>query len=199
MTLRAKTLSRAFLTLLLSAALAAAAGCASMQKDIEANTARMNLIEARNAELANRIDAMEKRMDVAESTVDSLDDEVTGEGGLAQACKDCTDQSKRIEKIARTQSFAYRKKQLLLKVKVLAGDEDLTKARRAARRLEKNGYSVRVVDITPEPKFKHVTIYYATGFKDEARLISKVLGKRSTLQPLTWNSVFDIIVVTSGN
>jgi hypothetical protein len=198
MSFPAGTISRVFLTVLLFSALAVVAGCTTMQRDIDANEESVTQLTGQNAALANRIDALESRMDIAESTVDALDESVTGESGIARACENCKDQSALIEQLARTQSFAYKKKQLLLKVKVLAGDADLPKARRTAKKLEKNGYSVRVVDFTPEPKFKRITLYYATGFRDEAKLMAKVLGKNTVLRPLTWNSVFDIIVVTAG-
>ncbi len=83
-----------------------------------------------------------------------------------------------------------------LKLKVLSGDGDLNSAKRMAKKLGNMGYKIKLVDRAPRSNFLRNTVYFASGFQDEAKRLVSSLGNNTILKPLTWSSKFDIIVVT---
>lgn len=85
-----------------------------------------------------------------------------------------------------------------LKIKVLSGDGKLPSARRMAKRLIKMGYKVQAIDLGPRSNIKKNTVYYSEDCRQEAEHISKRLGGNTIIKPLSWPSVFNLIVVT-GN
>jgi hypothetical protein len=83
-----------------------------------------------------------------------------------------------------------------VKIKVLSSNGDLETARAAARKLEALGYPASKTDLV-QRKYDGTKVYYAETFEPQARDIASGLGGGPVkLQPLTWHSVFDIIVVT---
>jgi len=83
-----------------------------------------------------------------------------------------------------------------LKIKVLAGDGRLVSARLMARKLEKTGLKVEIVDLAPRADFSADTVYYLRDVEKEARDIAGRVGEKTVLKPMTWPSAFNIIVVT---
>lgn len=83
-----------------------------------------------------------------------------------------------------------------LKIKVLAGDGRLLSARLMARKLEKTGLKVEIVDLAPRADFSADTVYYLRDYEKEAREIAGRLGEKTLVKPMTWSSAFNIIVVT---
>lgn len=83
-----------------------------------------------------------------------------------------------------------------VKIKVLAGDGDIASARSLAKRLSKRGYRVTRVDQAPRSDFKVNTIFFGTKYKTAAAALAKQLGKGAIAKPLSWPSIFNIIIVT---
>jgi len=42
------------------------------------------------------------------------------------------------------------------------------------------------------------TVYFAAKYKPEAKALAAKIGKDTIVKPLTWKSVFGLIVVTGG-
>lgn len=82
-----------------------------------------------------------------------------------------------------------------IKIKVLSGDGNLNSAREMARRLRKSGYMIKTI-ASAQRKFSRNTIFFASEFQNEARSLAPSLGGATVLKPLSWSSVFDLIVVT---
>ena len=80
-------------------------------------------------------------------------------------------------------------------VKVLTGSGGLISARKMARRLKNMGCKVNKIGYAPK-RFSKNTVFYARGFRNEAKGIVGRLGGETIAKPLTWQSIFDIIVVT---
>jgi len=60
--------------------------------------------------------------------------------------------------------------------------------------LKKMGYRVSMVG-KAEKLYPHTTIYFRKGFRDVAERISQNLKGRNVIKPLTWKSVFNIIIL----
>jgi outer membrane murein-binding lipoprotein Lpp len=84
-----------------------------------------------------------------------------------------------------------------LKVKVLSGNSKLSTARDMSGKLEGMGYKVEDVGISPRADFKENVIYYAAGYKKDAERLAARLGNKTISKPLSWSSVFHIIIVAA--
>lgn len=82
------------------------------------------------------------------------------------------------------------------KIKVLGGNGNIAAARSLAKRLDKLGYPVNLLDKTPRSDFKVNTIFFGSGYETTAATLAKKLGGGAVSRPLTWQSAFNIIVVT---
>jgi hypothetical protein len=81
-----------------------------------------------------------------------------------------------------------------LRIKVLSGDGELASAREMKKTLESLGFAVERIDLAPRPDFKSDVIFYNKGFESVARnMAGRAGGVR--VKPMTWRSIFDIIVV----
>jgi phage shock protein A len=85
-----------------------------------------------------------------------------------------------------------------VKIKVLSGDGKLPSARKMAKRLIKMGYKVQAIDLAPRSNIKKNMVFYSEDCRQEAEQILKRLGGKTVIKPLSWPSVFNLIVVT-GN
>ena len=81
-----------------------------------------------------------------------------------------------------------------LRIKVLSGDARLSSARNLALQLQKLGYIVDRIDLAPK-SFSATTVYFAAGLNNHGSEIASQLPG-SVTKPLTWKSVYDIIVVS---
>lgn len=79
------------------------------------------------------------------------------------------------------------------KIKVLSGTGRLVSAKIVAERLVELGYAVLKTDYAPRNDFFANVVYYSPGFAMEAEGIAGALG--AEIKPLSWFSLFDIIVV----
>jgi len=82
-----------------------------------------------------------------------------------------------------------------VRLKVLSGTGKLFSAQKMTKTLYDMGYRSERMDMAPRSNFTRNTVYYAKGYKDTAESIKKNLGGNSITKPLTWYSIFDIIVV----
>ncbi|NPV04626.1 MAG: hypothetical protein HPY67_07830 [Syntrophaceae bacterium] len=85
-----------------------------------------------------------------------------------------------------------------IRLKVLSGDGKIDSARRMAKRLTALGYKVENVGMAESSDYPANTVYFAEKYKKEARALAGRLGKDTIVKPLTWKSVFNLIVVTGG-
>ena len=58
------------------------------------------------------------------------------------------------------------------------------------------GYPVKLIDKAPRSDFKVNTIFFAPGYQAAAAALAKQLGRGTVSKPLTWQSIFNIIIVT---
>jgi cell division protein FtsB len=82
-----------------------------------------------------------------------------------------------------------------LKVKVLSGNGKLSSAREMSKKLIRMGYKVSDIELGPRKDFTVNTIYFASNYQKEAQQLAVRLGGKTVCKPLTWNSIFNIIVV----
>jgi FtsZ-binding cell division protein ZapB len=86
-----------------------------------------------------------------------------------------------------------------LKIKVLSGDGNLASAQEMAKKLGSMGYKIKMVDLAPQSNFSRDTVYFTSRSHLQAKRLLSRLGSNAILKPLTWPSVFDLIIVTGKN
>ena len=82
-----------------------------------------------------------------------------------------------------------------IRLKVLSGNGKMSSAKKMAGRLTKLGYKVEVVGMATTPDYVTDTVYYKPGFEKKAADMAKKLGGKTITKPISWSSVFDVIVV----
>jgi len=85
-----------------------------------------------------------------------------------------------------------------IRMKVLSGEGKIDSAKRMAKRLTALGYKVESVGMAENADYPANTVYFTAKYKKEAKALASKLGKDTIVKPLTWKSVFSIIVVTGG-
>lgn len=83
-----------------------------------------------------------------------------------------------------------------VRIKVLTGDGDPASAARMAETVGGMGYRIEKVDLAPSAGFSRHTVFYAPDSRKDAENITSRLGGGAVARPLSWPSVFNIIVVT---
>jgi outer membrane murein-binding lipoprotein Lpp len=84
-----------------------------------------------------------------------------------------------------------------LKVKVLSGNGKLSTARDMSNKLAAMGYKIEDIGVSPRSDFTVNTIYFASKYQKEAAHLAARLGNKTISKPLSWTSVFHIIVVAA--
>jgi TolA-binding protein len=84
----------------------------------------------------------------------------------------------------------------VFRVKVLSGNGKMSSARAMSENLKKMGYKIENTGLAPRSNFDVITIYFAPDYKNEAQHVATQLGGGAIAKPLTWPSVFHMIVVT---
>lgn len=82
-----------------------------------------------------------------------------------------------------------------LKIKVLSGNGKLPTARQMSKKLIEMGYRVGDIGTATRADYAVNTIYFASDYKTEAQRLAARLGGKTIAKPLTWSSVYHIIVV----
>ncbi len=85
-----------------------------------------------------------------------------------------------------------------IRMKVLSGEGKIDSAKRMSKRLTAMGYKVETVGMAESADYPANTVYFTAKYKKEAKTLASRLGKDTIVKPLTWKSVFSIIVVTGG-
>ena len=85
-----------------------------------------------------------------------------------------------------------------IRMKVLSGEGKIDSAKRMAKRLTALGYKVESVGMAESADYPANTVYFTEKYKKEAKTLASRLGKNTIVKPLTWKSVFSVIVVTGG-
>ena len=85
-----------------------------------------------------------------------------------------------------------------IRMKVLSGEGKIDSAKRMAKRLTAMGYKVETVGMAESTDYPANTVYFTAKYKKEAKALASRLGRDTIVKPLTWKSVFSIIVVTGG-
>jgi cell division protein FtsB len=98
-----------------------------------------------------------------------------------------------------SKSYELKKDKPKLMIKVLSGDGDLNSAKKMAKKLRNMGYEIESIHLAPRSDFTRNIVYYKAECQDEAKHLVSGLGGNTISKPLTWSSVFDIIVVTGKN
>lgn len=121
-------------------------------------------------------------------------------GDLYISAKEETQQEAKtgVEKQAVVQTTPVVKKTVpnMLKIKVLSGNGKITSAKALSEKLTKLGYRIENIGMAPRSNFDVSTIYFAQDYKNEAQQMAAQLGGDTIFKPLTWPSVFHMIVVT---
>jgi hypothetical protein len=81
-------------------------------------------------------------------------------------------------------------------IKVLSGDGDINSAEAMENELENLGYKIYFTDMAPTSNFSQNTVFDAPNFQNKAKRLADSLSSKPVLKPISWPSVFDIIVVT---
>lgn len=97
---------------------------------------------------------------------------------------------------ASSKSYELEKDIRKSKIKVLSGDGNLNSAKEMAKKLRNMGYEIKLIHYAPRSNFLRNTVYFAPKFQNEAKRLVLSLGDNAISKPLTWTSVFDVIVVT---
>ena len=86
-----------------------------------------------------------------------------------------------------------------LKIKVLSGDGDLRSAKSMTKKLMGMDYEIRLIGYAPQSNFEKNTVYFKPDFEKEGKRLVSRLGANTLIKPLTWSSIFDLIIVTGKN
>lgn len=84
------------------------------------------------------------------------------------------------------------------RIKIVSGDGMPLSAKRLSKELTDRGYKIDRVDVAPFA-FKKPTVFYAPGFDVYARDIAEKIDAKGGVKPLSWKSVYDIIIVSVNN
>jgi TolA-binding protein len=84
-------------------------------------------------------------------------------------------------------------------IKVLAGDGNLVSAKNMFKKLSDMGYRVDSIGSAPRSDFQTTTIYFEPIFQNQAKELALRMGSNVIVKPLSWPSIFDLIVVTGKN
>ncbi len=84
-------------------------------------------------------------------------------------------------------------------IKVLSGDGDLNSALEMEKKLRNMDYNIILIDYAPRSNFLRNTVFFARKFQKEGKQLAFSLGDNTIAKPLSWYSIFDLIVVTGKN
>lgn len=148
-----------------------------------------------NSELSKRRKAEKEKsgllgeIKTLEKDLSELEDEIASVKDENRAMK-----SKQIK--TRLQSIAAKVDLDVVKIKVLSGSGSLTPALDMVKKLEASGYKVERTDLAPSTDFSSDKVFFKKGNDSTAKKIAEKIGSNAVAAPMTWDSEFDIIVVT---
>jgi len=193
------------LMVLLLSGLFALSGCAglskcmdgSYEKSISDLTAANEALKQEVAGLESSVKAQEKAIAERQAEIAKLEAERKAlQSGMAGLDEEVRKLQKELQpgekqKTAEAQGQAVKKD---LKIKILAGNTRLSSARALSKKLSEAGYSVDRVDRAPR-SFAMTTVFHAAGMENEAGQVAQRIGPHAVTKPMTWNSVYQLIIV----
>ena len=183
------------------------------QKEEEANLLAKSAsdLERRNKELAARNETLQAENEDLKKQVAAKDDMLRLKS--EEIAKQDAKQAAMVEEVGRMKSQLSRSGDggsrdapaagrsaglKSIRLKVLSGEGKIDSARRMAKRLAAMGYKVENVGMAESSDYPANTVYFAANYKKEAKTLASRLGRDTIVKPLTWKSVFSLIVVTGG-
>jgi hypothetical protein len=211
-------LRRSVCLIALLAFVTALAGCVVTQdsyvkKEDEANTLAKTVadldqknkeIAARNEQLQAENNDLKTQAAVKDDLLQKKSEEIAKQDAKQAEMVNEMDRMKaqlaKSREVAVVESPAAKKQAGLksIRIKVLSGDGKIDSARQMAKRVTAMGYKVENVGMADNSDYPASTIYFAPKYNQEAKTLAKKLGKETITKPLSWKSVFNIIVVTGG-
>jgi outer membrane murein-binding lipoprotein Lpp len=168
-------------------------GCAQTQKKIDANAQSVQYLDTAMKGLNYKMNSLESKIKNLEDSAGELEDireEIMRLNSDKQVLINrVVDVEEKFESTADLKKSSVR-------IKVLSGGGKLFSAKRMAKRLETFGYAVQKTAKAPRRNYETDKVFYDPAFRVEAEDIAKKLGGGTVVRPLTWNSQFNIIVVT---
>ncbi|MBN1850908.1 MAG: LytR C-terminal domain-containing protein [Deltaproteobacteria bacterium] len=139
-------------------------------------------IKAQNETLEEEIERLKKeKININKEENIAISNKVDINGKSTVSSSDLSKLSKNTQKVS---------------IKVLAGDGSLVSARNMSKELADLGYKIDSIGSAPRSDFQTTTVYFEPLFQNEAKALALRLGTNIIIKPLTWPSIFDIIVVT---
>ena len=179
----------------------ATSGCTALDSSSKNTTEELQRSEASIAQLNEQMAAVNKELTSLKSEVQKMKEAeaaAVSETGKKEQVKE-VDISKRDEmKKSADEKQAVEEKETILKnlkVKVLSGNGKLPTARQMSKRLIAMGYKVEDIGTATRTDYEVNTIYFASDYKKEAQRLAARLGGKTIAKPLTWSSVYHIIIV----
>ena len=179
----------------------------SSKDDLERSKASIAHLNDQLADLNKELDTLKKEVQQLKEEAQKGEDEggveedsLTGQTGTVteKQIQEEVIESKAEKKKTTEEQPAIQGKAIdikTLKVKVLSGNGKLSSAREMSKKLIRMGYKVADIELGPRKDFTVNTIYFASNYQREAQQLAARLGGKTVCKPLTWNSIFNIIVV----
>jgi len=161
-------------------------GAYALQTLLDKKQAEINRLEGKDGELKEA--ARHKESRAGEETTTAETEALKKQIDELKAQRDAI----RNEKTALEEQLA---KLRASRIKVLTGDGKLASAAQMAEIVTAMGYKVEKVDKAPTADFSRHTVFYAPDSRKDAENITKRLGGNAVAKPLSWPSIFNIIVV----
>jgi outer membrane murein-binding lipoprotein Lpp len=158
-----------------------------LSRNVDDFNAQLSSLSVRISDLNSQTDVITEKVDRINTTVHQINNIKTQSDisiGVDKRLKDLENKITTEKEITK------------IKVKVLSGDGNLASAKKMSGVLKGFGYNINKVGYAKRDNFLVNTVFFASGYEEEADKIAKQLGGKSISLPLTWTSTFDIIVVT---
>ncbi len=167
--------------------------CASSQEAVQLNADQINSLHNKTGALADRLQQVDTNLKQLNSKVDVLDKKLEdlGSDQLSTISTHIFDLDQRMSEM---ESGPATPPKGDVSIKVLSGTGNMSTALTLAQKMEGMGYEISRVDIAPL-EFIHPTVFYANDFEVIADNIATEIGEDMITKPLTWDSIFNIIVV----
>lgn len=179
----------------------AASGCTALDQSSKNTTEELQRSKASIAQLNEQMAAVNEELSSLKSEVQKMKEAeaaAVSEAGKEAQVKEA-DISKRDEmKKSADEKQTVEGKEISiknLKLKVLSGNGKLPTARLMSEKLIALGYRVADIGTATRADYTVNTIYFASDYKTEAQQLAARLGGKTIAKPMTWSSVFHIIVV----
>lgn len=176
----------------------ATSGCTALNSFDKGSKEDIERSKASIAHLNEQIAALNKEVKTLKTELQQIKEDEQEEAG-EDSLNNQTDAVKEetIKKALDAKRVSLKKEATIkpLKIKVLSGNGKLSVARGMSKKLTGMGYKIEDIGVASRKDFKTNTIYFAAEYQKEAESLSAKLGDTATSKPMTWPSVFHIIVV----